>query len=97
MDSFIFNPCGTTNINEISNSNSNMIQVYPNPTINQVNIKQSKELSIFEINVYDINGKMVSNFKIINNQISLASHASGLYYVKFNTNKGILTKKIILK
>jgi len=96
LDSFSYNPCSSTNINEIANFYENSIQLYPNPAIDQVNIEISEDISIKEINIYDINGKTVSNIQNINNQIDFFEHTSGLYYVRFFTNKGMITKKIIV-
>lgn len=96
MDSFIFDPCSTTSVNEISVVTQNLIQLYPNPAFNQVNIEIEGDLSVEDITIYDINGKIISNFQKINTQIDLFGYTSGLYYIRFNTNKGIISKKIIV-
>jgi hypothetical protein len=82
----------TTGIVEISEKN---ISVFPNPAndILYINgLSQNTKVSIF-----DIFGKMVFSKQITNNQIDLNSFQSGVYSIKMENSKGIVTRKFVKK
>lgn len=68
---------------------------YPNPVKDILNIKINNDTTINSIQVYDIPGRLVleknSNFT----QIDISSMARGLFFVRIETEIGVLTKKII--
>lgn len=71
------------------------LKFYPNPTSQSIFL----ELENQEINValiYDLNGKLISDKKLINNQISLEELQSGTYIIKTN-NPNIKPFKVIKK
>jgi Secretion system C-terminal sorting domain len=72
--------------------------IYPNPTTGIFNIEFSSSLSNSNINILDINGKVVQKYqgsghKLICNLIGLAS---GVYFVRIE-NKGMIVSKKIVK
>jgi hypothetical protein len=86
----------TLNVSDFKLKNLN---VYPNPSSNDINLKwdQNEEVTI---RIYDTQGKIMfydKNDNIKNGlQIDVSNFASGLYFVKVNTNKGEVTKKIMV-
>jgi hypothetical protein len=79
-----------TGINELTETS---INIYPNPTTGFVNIN-TKE-TIENIYITDINGKLVHH-QTNNSPIDLSQQAKGIYFVNFNTEKGVINKKIVL-
>ncbi|GAB4156862.1 MAG: hypothetical protein Tsb0033_07980 [Winogradskyella sp.] len=78
----------------------NDLQMYPNPTKDQVTLKWDKPEDV-SIRVYDTQGKIVfygKQVSLINQfSINVSSFNPGIYFVKVNSDKGEITKKLILK
>lgn len=88
----IKNPTLQTN-DTISN---NSINIYPNPTKDDVNI--STDAKIKSIEVYDAQGRIIQKHMGINSQhakISIRSNTSGLYIFKIITEKEVVMKKVM--
>jgi len=73
--------------------NDNAILVYPNPANNYLFVNGLNENT--KISIYDLNGKLVFNKQSTNNQINISSFQSGVYTMKIETVKGIITKKFV--
>ncbi|OUD35276.1 T9SS type A sorting domain-containing protein [Flavobacterium sp. FPG59] len=74
----------------------NNITIYPNPTSDYLYIKSDIDLK--EIQISDLNGKIISNLKNQDDKINLTSLQTGIYFVKISDiNGGTLTSKIIKK
>jgi hypothetical protein len=71
--------------------------MYPNPTINFVNI--SSDVAIEAVEMYNVLGKKVHQAKTNSNTLNLdvSTFAKGLYILKFNVNNGTVIKKLIVK
>ena len=76
---------GPTGIEENTVSN---FQFYPNPTINQINIKVGNELLGSVYTIYDNTGKSVLNGKIIieNTLVELGDLSKGQYFLRVGDN-----------
>jgi len=72
------------------------IRIYPNPTASLINIEIDESLQIKEISVFNIEGKKLLE-QIDDRQISLQHFERGLYIIKIQTDKGIVTKRVIKK
>jgi len=68
--------------------------VYPNPASEIVKIKTSA--SILGVVIYDVNGKEVLSFDDAKTTYNLSDIDKGTYFVKIETNKGSVNRKIIL-
>lgn len=69
--------------------------IYPNPTKNTVHINL-KNSSQAEIDIYDLNGRLIKKQSIQNNDsINLSSFANGIYLFKITSKEGVVTKRII--
>lgn len=103
-------PCGVSDFGEVEDYTINVIsamgvegfiasscQVFPNPTNDKINVKSSVEVN--RIQIISINGQLVFD-EIVNKldyQIDVSEFVSGMYFIKLETNKGNISKKIIVK
>ena len=69
------------------------IEIFPNPVTDRLNIR-SEEAMISNIKVMSIEGKQLLDINHSTN-FSMKSFAPGIYYLKLQTNKGLVYKKII--
>ncbi len=74
---------------------NNKLKIYPNPTKEKVYIKYEKEMQ--EIRLTNVNGDLLKKIKGFNSEkeISLKSLPSGVYFIKIETNDGLIVRKII--
>ena len=74
----------------------NNISIYPNPTTDYLFIKS--DLDIKDIQISDLNGRIINNLEFQDNKMNLSSLQTGIYFAKISYINGkILTKKIIKK
>lgn len=74
--------------------------VFPNPATNVVNINSLNNTTINQIQITDLNGRVVSTVNangLSTTQVNIADLASGAYFLKIVTNEGVGTTKIIKK
>lgn len=69
--------------------------MFPNPTADFINV--SGDVQISEIIIYDVQGKLVMQSKILETtaSIDLSALSAGMYIVNLNTEKGLLKGKFI--
>lgn len=76
---------------------NNSIKFYPNPFKTHLNIEVANGIIVTSISVFDTNGRVVlytkSNLKLLD----VSKLHAGLYFAKFSTNKGLVTKKVLKK
>ena len=70
------------------------IFIYPNPVQNEL-IIDNAELIINRIEIIDLSGKTIYQSIDLKNQIHVSALPQGIYFVKLETEKGIVTKKIV--
>lgn len=74
----------------------NNISIYPNPTIDYLYIKS--DLDIKDIQISDLNGRVMNNLEFLDNKMNLANLQTGVYFARIiDINGKILTTKIIKK
>ncbi|NQY27999.1 MAG: T9SS type A sorting domain-containing protein [Flavobacteriaceae bacterium] len=73
------------------------LKIYPNPTNNFIKISGNNNLE--SIALYDINGRLLQEVKILGTatekQIAISQYSSGIYVVKVTSTKGVLIDKIV--
>lgn len=80
----------------LDSEEKNNISIYPNPTTDYLYI--NSDLDIKEIQISDLNGRIINDLKFQDNKMNLASLQTGIYFAKITDINGkILTKKIIKK
>lgn len=94
IDDVKVQPCSTVNINEFLLSKK--LSIYPNPSNGIYNV--SSEAKIQEYFIYSSVGKLIKSKKLNtqNFKLNLEEFASGIYYIKLETNNNILQKKLII-
>jgi len=72
------------------------IQVYPNPTSNNVKI-DFQDLENVNVEVLDLNGRILFSQKVNSNSnaINIERLSSGIYSFKINSNQGIFISKVV--
>ena len=90
------NECFETSINVGIKDYETQIMVYPNPAKDELRIENG-ELRIENIEIYDVYGRKTFNFQLLTfNSIDVSSLTNGIYFVKIVTERGIITKKIVI-
>ncbi|MCP4158867.1 MAG: T9SS type A sorting domain-containing protein [Deltaproteobacteria bacterium] len=79
------------------NALKNSISIYPNPTEGNLIISNPKFLDINKIEVYDIVGSKVLDFKYPNNNISIENLQSGTYFLNVRLENGAQSTYKIIK
>lgn len=81
----------------------NAIQIYPNPNSNgQLNINSGKDIALKSIVFVNITGQTVHTESDLSkglevHQVNIPAHlANGMYMLKIDTDKGMITKKVEL-
>ncbi|GAB1448835.1 T9SS-dependent M36 family metallopeptidase [Bacteroidota bacterium] len=92
-------PGGVTGSQEVISEND--LRMYPNPSSGYILLDTYGAAFIKNVEVLDINGKVVAQKKenSLNAQsipVELNGLESGMYFVRVQTSKGTLTKKLIL-
>ncbi len=72
--------------------------IFPNPVAEILHIK-NEQAQIEKVEIYDLNGKQVLvDVNYLKNQhIDVSSLVTGFYFLKIETEKGVVTKKFIKK
>ena len=81
--------------NEAFNFNVN-IEIYPNPSEDVLNIKIPDNINIDSIKIYNMLGQLSLEVPF-SETINIRSLSSGIHFVKFSTNKGVLHKSLLKK
>jgi ABC-type dipeptide/oligopeptide/nickel transport system ATPase component len=91
-----FNSCHliNTKIEEIQYSR---IQVYPNPTKDKINIKNSENVKIESVSIIDLNGQKLLEFENDINELDLSGFSKGIYLLKLTYEEGEVYRKIIIE
>lgn len=89
----IFDP-GWTSLNEYNND---VLEVYPNPVLNQLAINYPDKIKSIEI--IDMQGQVVYSYlNFTESKLDLSILESGMYLVKFKTEfNSVITKRIVKK
>ena len=88
--SFSFSTLSINEYDELENS----ISIFPNPTHEYINI--STALQLDKVELYDLLGKRVLD-TLETSQIKINHLQTGIYLVKVYTEKGTMTKKVVIE
>lgn len=79
--------------------NETNISLVPNPTKDFVTLELNTEVYVNNISIYQAQGQLVQQINVSKStsqkQLDISNLATGVYLLKINTDKGIITKKII--
>ena len=76
---------------------SRKIQLYPNPTRDEINVKNLSLLNNTSFKIFNVSGKMMSSGILTNNKLNVSQFNSGLYFMTIVTNDTVETVKFIKK
>ena len=68
--------------------------VYPNPAQTEFFIQKSNALSISNIQIFDVLGRMIKETPYQAN-VNIEALSTGLHFIKFETNKGTIHKTLL--
>ena len=74
--------------------------VYPNPAKNYVTISNTTDALLNATEIVDLNGRVVKTQKIANvseAEINVSDLAKGVYMMNISTDRGSLTKKLVIE
>ena len=73
---------------------NNTLTLYPNPTQAEFYIQKPNDLTISNIQIFDVLGRMVKDIPYVFN-VNIERLSTGLHFVKFDTNKGVIHKTLL--
>ena len=91
---------GSTGIAQVQSHN---ISIYPNPTHGPLNVKREGNASAkaVELNVTNLHGQVLKTVKIDAGErdktIRLGDQEPGVYFLRWQTTKGVQTKKVVVQ
>ncbi|MBL7934711.1 MAG: DUF3494 domain-containing protein [Bacteroidia bacterium] len=78
--------------------NSQQLDIFPNPSTGMVNVLFSGEKEqIKNISIYNSLGEKIYNSGFFQSEINLSGKREGIYYIHYNLNSEIFTKKLAIK
>ena len=92
-EGFINSALTETTLDVDEEIHNQMIVIYPNPTSEVINIKSQESISLIQL--FDAIGKIVLTTKE-SSKIKVNHLQSGLYFLKITSEKGKLTKRVII-
>ena len=81
----------------VNENGVNTIELYPNPTANEILLTGSLSYNIKTIDIFQFDGKLIKTIEYSQNPISLNEFQNGVYLLKFTMNNGSSTTKKIVK
>ena len=74
------------------------INVYPNPVSDQVFVSLPNSIELVDYKISNLIGQVVLSNKFEDNsKINVSSMNTGVYFLSINTDKGNVTKKIVIQ
>ena len=70
------------------------LSIHPNPSSGQFFI-ETQDIEIQQISLFDISGKMIFQQFDFNKNIPLSIEQFGTFFLKIQTDKGVVSRKII--
>ena len=91
-----------TGINQLSSTSDEMtIEIFPNPSANQLTLKWDSEIKqTLKIDLCDLNGKKLKTFERANNDLLSISQdeiPSGTYLINFSIGNTVIASRKVIK
>ena len=76
------------------------ISIFPNPAKEQFYIKNGSLINLEKVAIYDISGRLISEYNISNTSrtktINLVGVSKGIYFVNIHSDEAMITRKMVL-
>ena len=92
---YFFNSNCVLSVDDFENLNS--LSIYPNPVHNKLNLENPKQISLDKVYVFDMTGKKVKSFSLIDESINIESLEQGIYFIKVMSENRTKIFKVIKK
>ena len=91
-----YNSCHliSTDIEETDNS---IIEIYPNPARDKINIKNTESIKIESISIIDLKGQKLLEFEKNKTELDLSEISTGIYLLMVTSEKGEIIRKLIVE
>ncbi len=73
------------------------LNIYPNPAVEYIQVSNTQNYTILYYTVLDAQGKLITYQKLDGNTINVSNYIPGIYYIRFNDNKGNVCMKKLVK
>src|SRR5205085_3863261 len=98
VDSAFWKLCLSSDVKELSPLN---FIIYPNPSLEKINVTVSENISGGILNIYNLTGKLLFTEKFstaLHNEINISLLPAGIYFIKYKSGvKEMIEKLIVLK
>lgn len=84
------------NLDDVLGDKNADLKIYPNPTKDELTI-DSYGLIVRKLEVFDLSGKIVNCRWLNDKSINVSALQRGIYFIKFETDKGIVMKRFVKK
>lgn len=86
----------TSCVTSIENTENDELsfEVFPNPTTNEIHILLENPSSFF-IEIYNLEGKLIHEYKALNKIVNVKDFPSGIYIIKLKTEEEVYTSKFV--
>jgi len=81
----------------VNDSALNTISVYPTITRDVVTLNNTQGIKNINTSVFNVNGAQLKTVTLNNNSLDFSNLSSGLYFIRIESDKGSITKKVIRK
>ena len=71
------------------------VQIFPNPVRNELNIATDNNLTITGAAIFNVSGQMIQSVANPGHQIDVSSLPQGVYFIRIETDKGVVTKHFV--
>lgn len=98
VDNFKLSAINTAPTAHIKDIISSKFNIFPNPATNIVNITNSENIFIKQVEIYDLAGKSINTQNFNNEaeiQLNIENLPNGTYILHLQTNEGVAVKKLI--
>ncbi len=90
-------PVDHTSVNDLYASE--LIRVYPNPVSNVLSVTVENEMLNSSYEMLDVTGKIVQRgfFRSEVNQVNVSELSSGMYFIKMDSGRKVISESFIVK
>ncbi|MEA3445356.1 MAG: T9SS type A sorting domain-containing protein [Bacteroidota bacterium] len=73
------------------------IKIFPNPTKDNLNIIYPVNINVKRIFLLDLQGREIKQFEKSQNELDISGISAGQYFLRLETDKGPVTKKVMIE